>query len=307
MNELLQKLLEAEVLSEATKTELQEAFQVQLSEAVDAAELEASAEVRATLTEQWLEERDQLVEAIDVKINDFLQEEMSELTESVESFRDLEAEYANKIVEAKAEMGVELKSDLTSLVEEIDTFLEIRVNAEMQDLQEDIKDIRKNQFGRKIFEAFSNEFTSNYSSEDDAATTLAEAKTRLADIETALVESEAARDALTRTAKLNEVLSPLAGRQREVMEAILKTVATTDIEAGYKTFIGRVVRDTEEVDSGQEDKVLAESADVVKEGLEADLNAEVVTGDAEDLLNEEVEQNTEYATELAKLRKLAGI
>lgn len=185
MEELLQKLLEAEVLSEDTKSELEKAFEAQLNEAISAAKEDAAADVRAELTEQWVKERDTLVEAIDSKVGEFLEEELAELKEDVERFRDLEAEYAEKIVEAKAAMGDELKADLKELVEKIDAFLEIRLAAEIEELQEDISEIRKNEFGRKIFEAFAREFTDNYADEDSAEASLRETQARLADAEKA--------------------------------------------------------------------------------------------------------------------------
>jgi hypothetical protein len=124
--------------------------------------------------------------------------------------------------------------------------------------------------------------------------------------------------------KLDEILSPLSGRQKEVMEAILKTVDTDDLERGYKTFIGRVVRETEEVDSEKEDKVLAEGADVEKEdkvlaeGADVDgddtandkqetvVEGEVKTGDTEDVITES-EENPELQAQLKAIQKLAGI
>jgi len=72
MDELLQQLLEAEVLSEETKKELETAMTGKLGEAVELAKSEAAADVRAELTEQWIQERDTLIEAIDSKVDDYL-------------------------------------------------------------------------------------------------------------------------------------------------------------------------------------------------------------------------------------------
>lgn len=308
MNELLQKLLEADVLTDETKKELEEAFTVQLEEAITAAKEDAAADVRAELTEEWIKERDSLVEAIDQKVGDFLTDEVAELKEDINRFRDLEAEYAEKLVEAKASMGDELKTDLVELVEKIDAFLEIRLTAEIEELREDILEVRKDEFGRKIFEAFKGEYGDSYHDQGSNEATIAEIKTRLTDTEEALEESETKRDELERALKLDEILSPLAGRQKEVMEAILKTVDTSDLEKGYKTFIGRVVRETEEVDSEKEDKVLAEGADVDGDDKSDDviIEGEVKTGDDEKIITES-DDNPEYNKKLENWKKLAGI
>ncbi len=308
MEELMQKLIEAEVLSEDTKSELEEAFKSQLDEAITAAKDEAAADVRAQLTEQWVKERDTLVEAIDSKVGEFLEEELGELKEDIERFRDLEAEYAEKIVEAKAAMGDEVKADLKELVEKIDAFLEIRLTAELEELQEDIAEVRKNEFGRKIFEAFAKEFTDNHADDESAENSLRETKARLADAEAQLEEAESKAAELERSIKMEEVLAPLAGQQREIMAAILSKVDTENLEEGYKTFVGRVLRESSEDDnaakSEKEDKVLAESEE--KEGeAETIVEGEAITGDKEEIITEG--QDDEAAARKLQIQKLAGI
>lgn len=302
MNELLQKLLEAEVLSEDTKKELEEAFSSQLVEAVEAAREEASAEVRTELTSQWVKEKDTLIEAVDTKVTEYVEKEMEELREDIERFRDLEAEYAEKLVEAKASMSDELKDDLKELVEKIDAFLEMRIASEMNELTEDLEEVRKNDFGRRVFEAFSNEYMMHYADEDSSEGQLQEALERIQDLENTLEETEQKRAKVERAVKMDEVLTPLAGRSREVMEAILKNVDTENLEEGYNTFIGRVLRETEEVDdSEKEDEVLAESEEktTLEEGV-------ALTGDSEEtILTEEVDSG--HQERLNRIKRLAGI
>src|SRR5271165_4889077 len=124
MDELLKKLLAAEVLTEETKKELESALKKQLEESVAKAKDEAAADVRAQLHEQWITERDALISALDDKVSAFLVKEMKELKDDIERFRDLEAEFAEKIVETKTNMADTLKSDMTQLVEKLDAFLE---------------------------------------------------------------------------------------------------------------------------------------------------------------------------------------
>lgn len=303
MDELLQKLLSAEILSEETKTELESAFKKQIDEAVAAAKDNAAADVKAQLTEQWVVERDALIEALDSKVSELLEAEVNELKEDIERFRDLEAEYAEKLVEAKAQMADELKSDLSELVEKLDTFLELRIAAEMEELREDIEEVRKNDFGRRIFEAFAEEFITGYADEESAQTTVREMEERISDLESALEESEKKRKLVERKEAMAKVLKPLQGRSREVMEAILKNVETDKLNEAYKVFIGRVIRETEhdnnEVteNSGKEDRVLAESNN------KEDTSGVIKTGDGE-ILEESAD---EKKVRFEHLRRLAGI
>ncbi len=312
MEELLQKLLDADILAEDTKVKLEEAFKTQLDEAITAAKEEAAADVRAELTEQWITERDALVEAVDAKVGEYLEGEMTELREDIERFRDLEAEHAEKLVEAKASMRDELKDDLKELVEKIDAFLEIRLTSELEELHEDLDQARRNDFGRRIFEAVAAEYVQNFSDDDAAEASLRETRERLGETEEALAEAERTLAHYERAQTMTSVLSPLLGRQKEVMEAILRNVDTEHLEEGYKTFIGRVLRETDH--SEKEDEVLAESK---KTGEEKKVAAKQklsegaeVNGDDEQLLREQEEgsrngMSSEAKAELAHWVDLA--
>lgn len=308
MNELLKKLLEAEVLTEETKKELEEAFNTQLDSAIKGAKEDAAADVRAELTEQWIKERDTLIEALDSKVSEFLETELKELKNDIERFRDLEAEHAEKLVEAKGAMAKQLKADIGTLIEKLDSFIEIRLAAEMEELREDIEDQKKKEFGKKMFEAFAEEFKSYYADDDSTEGQLRETEQRLEDVLEELEKAESELASHKRDRKLGEVLKPLAGRQREVMEAILKNVDTDMLEEAYKTYIGRVVK--EAVASEKEDKVLAEGKkEGVKKEEKKDVKGVKKTGDNKEALKEEEAAKGGKLTEaeLTFLRKAAGI
>lgn len=303
MDKLLQQLLEAQVLSEETRKELSEAFQAKLEEAMLAAREEAAAEVRATLTEQWITEKEALVEAVDQQVTEYLQEELEQLKGDIDSFRDLEADYAEKIVEAKAAMANELQRDLKTLVEQIDTFLEMRLTEELEEFRDSVEQAKKNEFGRRIYEAFSSEFNERYVDEAGMQLSINEAQKQIKQKDKALQEAHTELANVKRKIKLDQVLAPLAGRQRQVMEAILRSVETDRLEEGYKTFIGRVVRETtEEVSTEKEETVLAESASK-GESVNALSEAVAVTGDKD----EPKQVVTENSTLRARMQQLAGM
>lgn len=296
MEELLKKLLEAQILSEDSKKELEEAVKKQLEEAVNAAKKEAEDTVRAQLAEQWIAERDALIEAIDQKVTEFCENELSELKGDISSFRDLEAEYAKKLVEAKGEMGEQLQKDLKALVEKLDAFLEIRIAAEFEELREDIEEARKLEFGRKLYEAFSEEYRKHFVDEFSVEAELRETQEQL-DTLKAKYEAEVGEKAvLSRKIKMESVLKPLSGTAREVMETILSNVATEQLEEGYRTFIGRVLKEDVTVKSNKkneskgggsekENKVLAESANISSKVDEGSVILK--TGDSEVTVVEE--------------------
>lgn len=317
MDELLKKLLSAEVLTEETKQELESAFKTQLDEAINSAREDAKLSVTAELNEQWIQERETLIEALDAKVTEALAEELNELRGDIETFRDLEAEHAEKLVEAKSEMADAVKKDIAQLIEKLDTFLEIRLTAEVEELREDVEAVKKQQFGKTVFEAFVTEFQKYYAADDSSESKLVEAEQRLEDTMSALEEAEKKAAKLERSIKLEKVLSPLTGRTREVMEAILKNVDTPMLEDAYSTYVGRVLKETatpvtesKTTTSEKETKVLAEGEKVAKpKGVVKTGNDTVQTDEDQLIESAEDKLSAPVLTESEKqrLRTIAGI
>lgn len=315
MDELLKKLLSAEVLTEETKEELTKAFETQLNEAMNSAREEAKLSVTAELNEQWINERETLIEALDAKVTEALTEELNELRGDIENFRDLEAEHAEKLVEAKSEMATAVKKDIAQLIEKLDTFLEIRLSTELEELREDVDVVKKQQFGKTVFEAFVTEFQKHYTADGSVEAKLTEAEDRLEDAMVALEEAEKKTAKMERSIKLKEVLSPLSGRTREVMEAILKNVDTPMLEDAYSTYVGRVLKETSASAEGK--KASEKESSVLAEGKKVAAPKGVVkTGNDKEQLDEEVViEEAEHKSgtpvlaesEKQRLRALAGI
>jgi len=264
MEKIFEQLLKNDILSEETAKELRESFEAMLTEAVAKKKEEVEIEVRAELAEQFAADKETLIEALDTKVNEYLTKEMGQLHEDIDRFRDLEVEHAEKLTEAKRAMRDELEADLAKLVESLDSFLEIRLTKELAELQEDINEVKKNEFGRKIFEAYASEYIDQYSDDDSAEGSLQETRARLEDSLEELQESEKKIAVLERDKEMGKILSPLSGVQREVMEAILRPIATKDLESGYKKFLPRVMK--EAVEKKDDDKKNLDETKKEKEG-----------------------------------------
>ena len=304
MNELLKKLFEADVLTEDVKQQLEKAISSEINEAVEVAQAEARTQVRETLKAQWVAERDALVEAVDSKVNEYLTKELEDLKEDISRFRDLEAEYAEKLVESKAEMAQRLEADLATLVEKLDAFLEMRLAAEIEELKDDMEKVKKLEFGRNVFEAFVNEYRKNFVDGDAVEVELNATREQLKQANRQLKESKQKIDEQVRTTKMKELLAPLSGKKREVMETILSKLPTSQLDEGFKTFIGRVVRENvEDSKEKEKTKVLAEKSSVESN---KQTKTTIKTGDNEKKTIEE-SAPVEISPELLKLKRMAGI
>lgn len=306
MDELLEKLLSSELLTEETKEQVGAEFKTLIENAIIEARAKAEVDVRAELTERFEAEREALVEAVDTKATEFLKAELAELHEDISAFRDLEVEKAEELVAAKKELAEGLKNDMVQLIDNLDVFLEERLTAELDELKESIETVKRNQLGQRIFESIAAE-VKGLMVDDGTQAALAEAKTELDTIRKTLTESQEALSKAKRDMKMAEVLEPLSGRSREVMEAILKNTPTEKLEEAYKTFIPRVLHEGSTKVEGSEkegDKsVLAEGDASTGE------KTTVVTGDTPAEKKEVVTESTAHLNDdaLARLRKLSGL
>lgn len=296
MDELLKKLLEAEILSEDSKKELEVAFQSRLDETIEMVKKETEERVKVELSEQWVVERDMLIEAVDSKLDDMFENELNELKADIERFRDLEIEYADKLVEAKQDLATQLETDLGDLVEKLDTFLEMRIAAEFDNLREDLHEARKLEFGKNIFEAFLPEYRKYFVDATATERELAEAKIRLDKLEGKYKNVKKEKENLFRKVKMEKVLSPLQGRQKEIMETILNGVATDELEEGYKRFIGRVLKESTAEEITQPITESTEHTDTIIKTGDRSFGFETIT------------ENTNDSNPLAsEFKRLAGI
>jgi hypothetical protein len=289
MNELLEQMLkESELLNDETKKSLVEAFNAELEKAVTEAKELAIAEAKVDFAAQYTADKAALVEAIDTKVTAMVNDEIAELKESIEQFRDLEAEYATKLVESREEMGVQLKADMAQLVETIDVFLQERLVEEVAELKESIEEVKKINYAKTLFESIEDTFRTKFFNESEVGTKmkkkdeeLCKKDEELKKKEEKLEETESQLNKMIREKEMARVLEPLHGRPREIMEAILKSVTTDKLDESYTTFIGRVLHESATVVENKSEKenvetsVLAESDSTAK----APEAVKIVTGD----------------------------
>ncbi len=249
MDEILKQLLESELLSEETKGQIQEQFE----NAVQNMREELTLEVRAELAEQYTADRDALIESVEEKVTEMLVDEVNELKEDISRFRDLEVEYSGKLVTEKKVLAEKLGEELDQIVDKLDTFLEYRLNEEIEELKEDLDVAKQNQFGRKIFESFMSEFSRSFVDEESLYKKISVLEDKLQNAEGLIYEAEQAEKKASRVKKLDEVLEPLSGTKREQMAMILQNVETGKLQEAYNRFVGRIIK--EETQESKENKL----------------------------------------------------
>lgn len=203
-----------------------------------------------------------------------LQEQFANRTSTLEKFvlKQLRKELTefNEDKKALVEQRVKLASESKTQIEEaksrfvkraselVESTLEDQIRTEMVQFKDDIKAARQNHFGRKIFEAFSEEFKSSYLSEGTEVrkveTKMAEVTKKLEDTETKLTESRKSKEAserklviaeekAQRTRILTDLLTPLKRDKKSIMSELLENVKTNGLKKAYSKYLPAVLNE----------------------------------------------------------------
>lgn len=302
MDEILKKLLESDLLSEETKATLKEQFNAAVAAYLVEERAKLETEVNARLTEEFVKAREELVETLNKKLDEATAREFEELHGDIEQYRDLEVEHAEKLVEEKEQLAVRFGEEMEQLVDKLDIFLEQRVDAEFEELKEDITEVKKLELGRKIIESFGAEYKKLF--KEDVSKTerdLAEALDKLNDAQKRLADIDRQRVAEARQNKLDELLAPLTGTTREQMKLILNNVSTEKLDEAYKVYLARVLK---------ESTVAAPAAPAApaKPAAAPLTESKVVTGnEGETEETPAVTASTEPSSALLRMKRLAGL
>ena len=179
-----------------------------------------------------------------------------EITEFYKDKQDLAETKVRLIREGKEQ----LKKVKEQFVQRAATMVEKVVNeglrSELTLLKEDIDAARRNDFGRKLFEAFASEYQTSYLSEksetakllkviDMKDVAIVEAEQATAEAKS-LLESKNAeiaklKESQQRKEIMSELLAPLNSEQREIMGELMESVKTSKLDESFEKYLPAVI------------------------------------------------------------------
>ena len=179
-----------------------------------------------------------------------------EINEFAIDKRNLAETKVKLVREAKAKFEDIKQNFIKQSAELVETVVTKKLNSEISQLKEDIDSARNNSFGRKIYEAFAQEFAGSYLNEKSETSKLlkiinkkdfelAEAEKALAE-KTTVVESKereirVAKDLMERKQVMAELLAPLNASKRELMQQLLESVQTRKLADAYDKYLPTVM------------------------------------------------------------------
>lgn len=235
------------------------------------------------------------------KLEEFVVEALAkEIADFYEDKKDLAETKVRLVKEAKEQFAL-LKSKFVKqtagLVEDVVTK---GLTKEITQLKEDIDSARRNDFGRKIFEAFTAEYQNTLLNEKSETAKLlkviAEKDQALAEARNAITEKQAlveskeqevarAKAIAERKEVMSELLNPLSKDQKEIMSELLESVQTAKLRSSFDKYLPAVLSGS----TPEKKKALVE--------------AKEITGNKE---SNSISSATSQA-EVIDIRRLAGI
>lgn len=238
------------------------------------------------------------------KLEKFVAEGLTrELTEFNEDKQDLVATKVKLVAEAKEKFAALKKDFITRSGQAISEAVDQTLKAEITQLKEDIAEAQKNNFGRKLFEAFASEFAATHLNEnaemrklkntlDEMQKTLEETKKEV-EQKTSIVESKekeiaAINESIARDKTINELLAPLSKDKARLMTDLLESVATSKLKLAFDKYLPAVMNGSATKSMLNESKTSITS---------------VATGDR----TAKVLENSDAEGNIVEIKRLAGL
>jgi hypothetical protein len=179
-----------------------------------------------------------------------------EISEFAADKRDLAETKVKLVREARTQFEAIKKQFIQRSAAVVQEAVTTKLTSEMKQLKEDIDSARENSFGRRLFEAFAQEYSASYLNEKSETSKLlqiiqkkdqelAEANQVVAEKST-IVESKdreirVAKDLMERKTVMAEMLAPLSADKKEVMQSLLESVKTSKLRDAYDKYLPAVI------------------------------------------------------------------
>jgi len=191
------------------------------------------------------------------KLEEFVVEALAkEIAEFYEDKKDLAETKVKLIKEAKSKFAEVQKSFVQRSAQMVSETVSKGLTNEITALKEDIEAARQNDFGRRLFEAFANEYSNSYLNEKSETAKLMKvvelkdkqlaeakvaAKKAIQIAETKETEKKRLIESAQRKDTIAELTAPLNKDQKEIMMDLLESVQTAKLRSAFDKYLPSVI------------------------------------------------------------------
>lgn len=193
------------------------------------------------------------------KLENFVMHALArEIREFAEDKRDLVETKVRLVAEARDKLQTLKSRFVKESASKMSQAVSRHLKAELNQLQEDIRVARENNFGRRIFEAYAAEFGATHLNEKAEVKKLQQLLThkdqqlseavKLTERAKVIVESKErelrmVRESNERQSTMDELLRPLNKDKQEIMRNLLESVQTARLKSAFEKYLPAVLED----------------------------------------------------------------
>jgi hypothetical protein len=234
------------------------------------------------------------------KLEQFVVEALAqEITEFYKDKQDLAETKVRLVREGRNEIKKVKEAFVQRAAKMVESVVETGLRSEIHALKEDIEAARRQDFGRKLFEAFAQEYSASYLNEksetakllkvidlkDLAMKEAAEAVVKAEKIlESKQAEIRTLKESQERKAIMSELLAPLNKEQKEIMGELMETVKTERLNESFEKYLPSVINGK----APQKKQALVEAKEITGNKISNN-------------------QNSSGSADIVDIRKLAGL
>lgn len=192
-----------------------------------------------------------------VKLEEFVVDALSkEIAEFNEDKQDVAETKVRLIREAKAHFEKVRSKFITKSADAVTSLVEKTLKKEISQLKEDIEAARKNDFGRRLFESYQQEYSQSFLNEKSETAKLlkvveiakqqaeeakktAEESQKIAEAKEA--EIETLKESAEREKVINDLIKPLNTEQKNIMTNLLESVETGKLQKQFDKYMPTVI------------------------------------------------------------------
>ena len=191
------------------------------------------------------------------KLEQFVVHALSkEINEFATDKKDLAETKVKLVREARSKFSEIKQSFIQRSAKVVEAAVTKKLTAEIKQLKEDVESARNNDFGRRIYEAFAQEFSASFLNEKSETSKLlkiiqkkehelAEAQQQIAEkqnlAESVNRELRVTKDLMERKTVMSEMLAPLDASKREIMKELLESVQTPKLSSAFEKYLPAVM------------------------------------------------------------------
>ena len=179
-----------------------------------------------------------------------------EINEFAIDKRDLAETKVKLVREARSKFDDIRQRFIKQSAQVVESVVTKKLTSEIKQLKEDVDSARNNDFGRRLYEAFAQEYAGSFLNEKSETSKLlkiiakkdkelAEAKNVVTEknhlVESAQREIRVTKDLMERKQVMAELMSPLNGDKRAVMQELLESVNTDRLHSAFDKYLPAVM------------------------------------------------------------------